>query len=260
MRDDKSYPYIILTSHEHPRLGFHRGARREKGDYFGPFPNGSAVRESLNLMQKLFPIRQCQDSYYRARTRPCLQYQLKRCLAPCVNKCTDDEYNEQVQLAKHFLNGKNQQVIDELVTKMEQASEALEFEKAARFRDQIASLRKTQERNSVTGAQQELDVIGMARGNGMTTIQMMFIRDNHLQGSRSYFPKVPADTSDEEVLRAFLLQFYLSDNAGRKTPREIILPDTVEPDEVLAQVMGQALNRSVKMQNNVRGERKQYQQ
>lgn len=260
LRDDKSYPYIILTSHEHPRLGFHRGARREKGDYFGPFPNGSAVRESLNLMQKLFPIRQCQDSYYRARTRPCLQYQLKRCLAPCVSKCTDDEYNEQVQLAKHFLNGKNQQVIDELVTKMEQASEALEFEKAARFRDQIASLRKTQERNSVTGAQQELDVIGMARGNGMTTIQMMFIRDNHLQGSRSYFPKVPADTSDEEVLRAFLLQFYLSDNAGRKTPREIILPDTVEPDEVLAQVMGQALNRSVKMQNNVRGERKQYQQ
>src|SRR5690606_20738201 len=129
-------------------------------------------------------------------TRPCLQYQLKRCLAPCVNKCTDDEYNEQVQLAKHFLNGKNQQVIDELVTKMEQASEALEFEKAAQFRDQIAALRKTQERNSVTGAQQELDVIGMARGNGMTTIQMMFIRDNHLQGSRSYFPKVPADTSD----------------------------------------------------------------
>ncbi|ATZ74398.1 excinuclease ABC subunit C [Idiomarina sp. X4] len=260
LRDDKSYPYIILTSHEHPRLGFHRGARREKGDYFGPFPNGSAVRESLNLMQKLFPIRQCQDSYYRARTRPCLQYQLKRCLAPCVSKCTDDEYNDQVQLAKHFLNGKNQQVIDELVKKMEQASEALEFEKAARFRDQIAALRKTQERNSVTGAQQELDVIGMARGNGMTTIQMMFIRDNHLQGSRSYFPKVPADTSDEEVLRAFLLQFYLSDNAGRKTPREIILPDSVEPDEVLAQVMGQALNRSVKMQNNVRGERKQYQQ
>lgn len=260
LRDDKSYPYIILTSHEHPRLGFHRGSRREKGDYFGPFPNGSAVRESLNLMQKLFPIRQCQDSYYRARTRPCLQYQLKRCLAPCVNKCTDDEYNEQVQLAKHFLNGKNQQVIDELVTKMEHASEALDFEKAARFRDQIASLRKTQERNSVTGAQQELDVIGMARDNGMTTIQMMFIRDNHLQGSRSYFPKVPADTNDDEVLRAFLLQFYLSDNAGRKTPREIILPESVEPDEVLAQVMGQALNRSVKMQNNVRGERKQYQQ
>lgn len=260
LRDDKSYPYIILTSHEHPRLGFHRGSRREKGDYFGPFPNGSAVRESLNLMQKLFPIRQCQDSYYRARTRPCLQYQLKRCLAPCVNKCTDDEYNEQVQLAKHFLNGKNQQVIDELVTKMEHASETLDFEKAARFRDQIASLRKTQERNSVTGAQQELDVIGMARDNGMTTIQMMFIRDNHLQGSRSYFPKVPADTNDDEVLRAFLLQFYLSDNAGRKTPREIILPESVEPDEVLAQVMGQALNRSVKMQNNVRGERKQYQQ
>ncbi|HAD47414.1 MAG TPA: excinuclease ABC subunit C, partial [Idiomarina sp.] len=260
LRDDKSYPYIIMTDHQHPRLGFHRGARRTKGEYFGPFPNGAAVRESLRLMQKIFPVRQCEDSYYRARSRPCLQYQLQRCLAPCVNVCTDEEYDEQVRFAKRFLQGKNQQVIDELVSKMEQASEALDFERAARYRDQIAMLRRTQERNSVTGSQQELDVIGLARGNGMVTVQMLFIRDNHLQGSRSYFPKVPADTSDEEVLRAFLLQFYLSDTAGRKAPAEIVLPTAVERDEVLAEVMGQALNKKVRLLQNVRGERKQYQQ
>lgn len=260
LRDDKSYPYIIMTDHPHPRLGFHRGARRTKGEYFGPFPNGAAVRESLRLMQKIFPVRQCEDSYYRARSRPCLQYQLQRCLAPCVNVCTDEEYDEQVRFAKRFLQGKNQQVIDELVAKMEQASEQLDFEKAARYRDQIAMLRRTQERNSVTGAQQELDVIGLARGNGLVTVQMLFIRDNHLQGSRSYFPKVPADTSDEEVLRAFLLQFYLSDTAGRKVPGEIVLPQEVARDEVLAEVMGQALNKKVRLLQNVRGERKQYQQ
>jgi len=260
LRDDKSYPYIIMTDHQHPRLGFHRGARRTKGEYFGPFPNGAAVRESLRLMQKIFPVRQCEDSYYRARSRPCLQYQLQRCLAPCVNVCTDEEYDEQVRFAKRFLQGKNQQVIDELVSKMEQASEALDFERAARYRDQIAMLRRTQERNSVTGSQQELDVIGLTRGNGMVTVQMLFIRDNHLQGSRSYFPKVPADTSDEEVLRAFLLQFYLSDTAGRKAPAEIVLPTAVERDEVLAEVMGQALNKKVRLLQNVRGERKQYQQ
>lgn len=260
LRDDKSYPYIIMTDHQHPRLGFHRGARRTKGEYFGPFPNGAAVRESLRLMQKIFPVRQCEDSYYRARSRPCLQYQLQRCLAPCVNVCTDEEYDEQVRFAKRFLQGKNQQVIDELVAKMEAASDALNFEKAARYRDQIAMLRRTQERNSVTGAQQELDVIGLARGNGLVTVQMLFIRDNHLQGSRSYFPKVPADTSDEEVLRAFLLQFYLSGTAGRKVPAEIVLPKDMPRDDVLAEVMGQALNKKVRLLQNVRGERKQYQQ
>ncbi|WP_404402824.1 excinuclease ABC subunit UvrC [Idiomarina seosinensis] len=259
LRDDKSYPYIILTDHQHPRLGFHRGARRAKGDYFGPFPNGAAVRESLRLMQKIFPVRQCDDSYYRARSRPCLQHQLQRCLAPCVNICSDEEYDEQVRFAKQFLNGKNQQVIDELVTKMEQASESLDFERAARYRDQIVMLRRAQERNSVTGSQQELDVIGLARGNGMVTIQMLFVRDNHLQGSRSYFPKVPADTPDDELLRAFLLQFYLSDTAGRKVPSEIVLPNDVANDEVLGQVMGQALNKKVRLLQNVRGERKQYQ-
>jgi len=264
LRDDKSYPYILVSAHEHPRLAFHRGTRRDKGEYFGPFPNGVAVRESLRLLQKLFPVRQCEDSYYRARSRPCLQYQLKRCLAPCVKGyCTDDEYNEQVQLAKDFLKGNNQQVIDVLVDRMEHASGELDFERAARFRDQISALRKVQERNSVTGNQQELDVIGFSRNGGICAIHVLFIRDAHIQGSRSYFPKVPANTEDQEVLVSFLLQFYLSSTEGRKLPKEIILPEqdaghaTQRQEEL--DLIGEALAQKVRLASQVRGERKQYQ-
>ncbi|EKE79073.1 excinuclease ABC subunit UvrC [Idiomarina xiamenensis] len=260
LRDDKSYPYILVTDHQHPRLAYHRGARRQKGEYFGPFPNGAAVRESLRLMQKLFPVRQCEDAYYRNRSRPCLQYQLQRCLAPCVNYCSDDDYAEQAGLATDFLKGKNQQVIDRLVARMEQASSDLAFEQAARYRDQIAALRKVQERNAVSGNQAELDVIGFARGNGLTTVQVLFIRDNQIQGSRSYFPKVPADTDDNEVLSAFLLQFYLSDTAGRKVPKEIILPEAVALLDELAASLSEALQQKVVMNKNVRSERRQYQQ
>lgn len=264
LRDDKSYPYILLTHHDHPRLAFHRGTRREKGDYFGPFPNGVAVRESLRLLQKLFPLRQCEDSYYRARSRPCLQYQLKRCLAPCVKGYTSDaEYGEQVELAKTFLQGKNQQVIDQLVAGMNAASEQLEFEKAGRYRDQIAALRAVQERNAVTGNQQELDVIGFARHGGIASVHLLFIREAAVQGSRCYFPKVPANTADHEILLAFLMQFYLNDDFQRRLPREIILPEAnstqvLDPEHEL-QLLEQVLAQSVRMTNNVRGERRQYQ-
>ena len=264
LRDDKSYPYILLSHHEHPRLAFHRGTRREKGEYFGPFPNGVAVRESLRLMQKLFPIRQCEDSYYRARSRPCLQYQLKRCLAPCVAGYTSTaEYSEQVELAKTFLQGKNQVVIDQLVSRMNSASEQLAFEKAGRYRDQIAALRAVQERNAVTGNQQELDVIGFARHGGIASVHLLFIRNGAVMGSRSYFPKVPSNTADHEILLAFLMQFYLNDEFQRRLPREIILPaanstQLLDPDHEL-QLLEQVLAQSVRMTHSVRGERRQYQ-
>ncbi len=264
LRDDKSYPYILVSDHQHPRLAFHRGTRREKGRYFGPFPNGVAVRNSLRLLQKLFPVRQCDDSYYRARSRPCLQYQLKRCLAPCVKGyCSDEEYNEQVELATSFLQGKNQEVIDRLVNKMEVASGDLEFERAAGYRDQIGALRQIQERNAVTGNQQELDVIGYARQGGIAAVHLLFIRDGAVQGSRSYFPKVPARTEDSEVLLAFLLQFYLNDQVERRLPKEIILPEqndatVLDPEQELA-TLEQALAQQLRMTHNVRGERKQYQ-
>ncbi|PTB85626.1 excinuclease ABC subunit C [Pseudidiomarina aestuarii] len=264
LRDDKSYPFIFVSGHQHPRLAFHRGTRREKGDYFGPFPNGSAVRESLRLMQKLFPVRQCEDSYYRARSRPCLQYQLQRCLAPCVEGYTTDaEYSEQVQLAKAFLQGRNQQVIDQLVVRMEEASNDLQFEKAARYRDQISALRKIQERNAVTGNQQELDIIGYVRRGGIAAVHLLFIREGAVQGSRSYFPRVPPDTDDSEILLSFMLQFYLNTSLGRRLPREIILPEAnatqlLDPEQDL-ELLEAALVQKVRITNKVRGERKQYQ-
>ncbi|MGL6009917.1 MAG: excinuclease ABC subunit UvrC, partial [Shewanella oncorhynchi] len=166
LRDDKSYPYILLSQHEHPRLAYHRGPQREKGHYFGPYPNGGAVRESLHLMQKLFPIRQCDDLYYKSRSRPCLQYQLSRCSAPCVGKVSNADYDEQVKLASLFLKGKDQQVISALVDKMELAAEQQAYEQAARFRDQIMALRKVAEQQEVSNNKGDMDVIGVHYASG----------------------------------------------------------------------------------------------
>ncbi|RUO33313.1 excinuclease ABC subunit UvrC [Aliidiomarina soli] len=259
LRDDKSYPYIFISAHEHPRIAFHRGTKREKGEYFGPFPNGSAVRESLRLLQKLFPVRQCDDSYYRARSRPCLQHQLKRCLAPCVGLPTEAEYQQQVDLAKLFLRGKNQQVVDSLMQRMEEASAQLEFEKAARFRDQIGALRQVQDKNAVSGSQSMLDVIGLHRESGFSCIQVLFIRDGQVQGSRSYFPKVPANTDNSELLESFLLQFYLNQQRAGQIPAEVILPhgETISSDVQTA--LSDALEKPLKINATSRGERARYQ-
>ncbi|RUO22431.1 excinuclease ABC subunit C [Aliidiomarina iranensis] len=258
LRDDKSYPYIFISAHEHPRIAYHRGTRREKGEYFGPFPNGSAVRESLRLLQKLFPVRQCDDSYYRARSRPCLQHQLKRCLAPCVDLPTENEYAEQVQLVKLFLRGKNNEVIETLVAAMEQASENLDFERAGMLRDQIAALRQVQERNAVSGSQHELDAVGLYRNSGFTCVHLLSIRQNSVQGSRSYYPKVPAHTSDAEVLESFLIQYYLNQQHGQRVPAEIIVPEQLENKAALNEQLSLALERRVKLIQPKRGERQQY--
>ena len=189
LRDDKSYPFILLSGHKHPRLALHRGSRKARGEYFGPYPSAWAVRESLRTMQKLFPVRQCEDAYYKARSRPCLQYQLKRCSGPCVEGLvSEEEYKQQVDLARLFLKGNNQQVLSVLVEKMEQASKTLKFEAAARYRDQIAALRKVQEQQGVSGNEQEMDVFGFAINNGLACIHGFFIRDNKLLGSKSFFP------------------------------------------------------------------------
>ncbi len=219
LRDDKSYPWIIITAHQHPRIGVHRGARKVKGEYFGPYPSGGAVRESLHLMQKIFPVRQCEDAVYANRSRPCLLYQLKRCAGPCVaGLVSEAEYAQQVELAKLFLAGKNQQVIGELVGKMESASGDLRFEEAARYRDQIQALRRVTEQQSVSGnVLDELDVVGVAFEQGTACIHVLFIRQGKVLGSRSYFPKVPADTQLDEVVQSFLLQFYLSGQGGGRS-------------------------------------------
>ncbi|MFM4823946.1 excinuclease ABC subunit UvrC [Aeromonas bivalvium] len=260
LRDDKSYPWIVITAHQHPRIGVHRGARKIKGDYFGPYPSGGAVRESLHLMQKIFPVRQCEDAVYANRSRPCLLYQLKRCAGPCVaGLVSEAEYAQQVELARLFLAGKNQQVIGELVGKMESASGDLRFEEAARYRDQILALRKVTEQQSVSGnVLDELDVVGVAFEQGTACIHVLFIRQGKVLGSRSYFPKVPADTPLDEVVQSFLLQFYLSGQGGRQIPSEVLLDVALEDESVIADTLSQTAGYKVRVQSRTRAERARF--
>jgi excinuclease ABC subunit C len=259
LRDDKSYPYLLITDHKHPKLGLHRGGKKVKGDYFGPYPTVGAVWESLRLMQKIFPLRQCEDSYYRARSRPCLQYQLGRCSAPCVDKISPENYQEQVQLAKLFLKGKSSTVIEHLVENMQSASKMLNFEHAAKYRDQIATLRKVQQQQFVSGTVAEMDVIGLHRHKSQACIHLLFVREQKILGSKSYFPTVPIDTSDAEIIAAFISQHYIGNelNLGA-IPKEIIIPQAIDNQQDIVQVISSQAEREVKLSNNVRSERAQY--
>lgn len=259
LRDDKSYPYLLISDHKHPKLGLHRGGKKVKGDYFGPYPTVGAVWESLRLMQKIFPLRQCEDSYYRARSRPCLQYQLGRCSAPCVDKISSDDYQKQVQLAKLFLKGKSSKVIEHLVANMENASKTLNFELAAKYRDQIATLRKVQQQQFVSGSVAEMDVIGLHRHKSQACIHLLFVREQKILGSKSYFPTVPIDTSDEEIISAFISQHYIGNelNLGA-IPKEIIIPGAIDNQQDIVQVISNQAEREVKLSHNVRSERAQY--
>ena len=259
LRDDKSYPYLLITDHKHPKLGMHRGIKRVKGDYFGPYPSPGAVWESLRLMQKIFPLRQCEDSYYRARSRPCLQYQLGRCSAPCVDKVSTDDYNEQVVLAKLFLKGKSSQVIESLVAQMEQASSELAFEKAASFRDQIATLRKVQQQQFVSGIAAEMDVIGINRVKNQACVHVLFVRDHKILGSKSYFPTIPAESSTEEIISAFIGQHYLVNEALHGAiPKEVVIEYSIDDISELTNLLAERADYEVKISTNVRKERKQY--
>jgi excinuclease ABC subunit C len=259
LRDDKSYPYLFLSAHKHPQLTLVRAQnKKRKGTYFGPYPSGGAVRESLLLMQKLFPIRQCEDSYYNNRSRPCLQYQLKRCLGPCVNAMSEEEYAHQVKLASDFLQGKSQKVISQLVEEMEKASQALEFEKAAVRRDQIQSLKKVQEQQWVSGDVEQLDVLGLVYEQGIASIHMLFIRQGRILGSRNYFPKVPKNAGKDEVLSSFLSQFYLSGQSGRTMPKEILLSDDFAERTVFAELFSDYCGYKTALRIEVRGERAKF--
>ena len=256
LRDDKSYPFIFISDHTHPRITSHRGAKKAKGQYFGPYPNSGAVRESLHLMQKIFPIRQCEDAYYRNRTRPCLQYQLKRCLAPCIpTLVNEDEYANQVKLATLFLSGDSQSVLDEVIHNMEQASQSLNFEAAARYRDQLTSLRKVQEQQWINSDQSDVDVIGFNYEHGIACFHILFIRNGKVLGSRSYYPKIPKGTDTDELYSAFILQFYLNAAAGRQIPRQVLHNAESLDEKVLEEVLTNEAGYKVSLFTNTRGER-----
>ncbi|MFJ5337733.1 excinuclease ABC subunit UvrC [Pectobacterium sp. CHL-2024] len=259
LRDDKSYPMIFLSSDAHPRLAVHRGAKHAKGEYFGPFPNGNAVRETLMLLQKLFPVRQCENSVYRNRSRPCLQYQIGRCLGPCVSGLVSEEdYQQQVDYVRLFLSGKDQQVLNQLISRMEAASRDLHFEDAARIRDQIQAVRRVTEKQFVSGDGEDLDVISVAFDAGMACVYVLFIRQGKVLGSRSYFPKVPGGTELGEVVQTFVGQFYLQGSLGRTLPTEILLDFTLPDKDLLTESLTAVAGRKVQIQTKPRGDRARY--
>ncbi len=257
LRDDKSFPYIhVTTGDAFPRLAFHRGARREQGRFFGPFASAGATRSTLSQLQKLFHVRQCEDSYFENRTRPCLQYQIGRCTAPCVGLIDQATYAEDVQHAVMFLEGKSERMLTELVRRMESASHELEFELAARYRDQIANLKRVQARQYVSGARGNVDVVAARAREGIPVIELFVIRNGQSLGSRTLRPAHGADADEEELLRAFLPQHYLS-RSGRErpVPDEILLSHAVTGVGVLEQAIGEQSGRRVRIRSNVRGDR-----
>ncbi|MDQ9129672.1 excinuclease ABC subunit UvrC [Serratia fonticola] len=259
LRDDKSYPLIFLSADSHPRLTVHRGAKHAKGEYFGPFPNSYAVRETLALLQKLFPVRQCDNSVYRNRSRPCLQYQIGRCLGPCVaGLVSEEDYRQQVDYVRLFLSGKDQQVLHQLIERMENASKLLNFEEAARIRDQIQAVRRVTEKQFVSGDSDDLDVIGVAFDAGMACVHVLFIRQGKVLGSRSYFPKVPGGTELSEVVQTFVGQFYLQGSQARTLPTEILLDFTLPEKDLLASSLSELAGRKIQIQSKPRGDRARY--
>jgi excinuclease ABC subunit C len=230
LRDDKSYPYIFLSSQDaYPRFALHRGTKKLPGQYFGPFPSAGAVRESLALLQKVFQVRQCEDSYFRNRTRPCLQYQIKRCSGPCVNLSTPERYAEDVRHSVLFIEGRNDQITAELGTRMEQLATELRFEEALVLRDQIRDLRLIQERQYVAGEKGDVDVVALAEAGGITCVSVLFIRGGRVLGNRNFFPKFVLENTAEACLNAFLARFYLGEQEQFALPKELICSH--EPEE-----------------------------
>jgi len=271
LRDDKSYPYIFLSENdEYARISYHRGAKRAKGRYFGPYPSAGAVRESLNLLQKLFRVRQCEDNFFRNRTRPCLQYQIQRCTAPCVEVVSKQDYEQDVRHTVMFLEGKSPEVIDELVKRMEKASSEQDYEEAAHFRDQIASLRRVQESQYVSGEGGDIDVIAAVIEGGLACVQVFFIRGGRNLGNKVFYPQHVEEALPGDVLAAFIPQFYLSatgnkksGGAGRSIPGEILLnhsPGGQEQGgtELLESVLSEESGHRVRLSNRLRGERKKW--
>lgn len=258
LRDDKSYPYIFISDKDtYPAVRFSRGAKRKSGRYFGPYPSGGAVRDSLNLIQKIFRIRQCEESFFKNRSRPCLQYQIKRCTAPCVEAISPEDYQQDIRHASMFLDGKNSAVMDEVASQMEAASADLNFEQAALYRDQLISLQKVQEQQYVTGMQGDADVFACALQPGGVCIHMLFVRGGRVIGSKSYYPKVSIEGSEDEVLSSFTAQWYLG--AQREIPPYIITSSELSDQSCLEQALIDSRGKKVNLTHNVRGERSAWQ-
>jgi len=257
LRDDKSYPYIYLSSKDKfPRIAKHRGARKLPGRYFGPYPSASSVIKSLNLLQKVFRVRQCEDSVFMNRSRACLQYQIKRCTAPCVNKISEQDYRRDIDNVVLFLEGKSAQLIDQLVRKMDQASNELRYEDAVIYRDQIIHLRHIQEKQYISAGKGNIDVIAIATMGNSSCIQLFYIRDGLNLGNKSFYPKNSQDKTASEILNAFVMQYYLNSlNTDRLLPDTILLSEDIIDKQLLEEVIEQKKKQKLKIHSQVRAER-----
>jgi excinuclease ABC subunit C len=254
LRDDKSYPYIFLSSQdEYPRLSLHRGAKRRKGEYFGPYPSAGAVRESLHFLQKVFKMRQCEDSYFKNRSRPCLQHQIGRCTAPCVELVSQEEYAQQVDNTRLFLRGKSQQLMDRLADDMEQSAANLEYEQAAVFRDQLGHLQQVQASQGIEGVTGDLDIAAAIVAGGRACVQVLFVRGARVLGSKTYYPPLRLQENAAQVLAAFIPQYYLGGLRG--IPQEIIVNEAPEDSATLAKALSVQAERAVKLRSKVRDAR-----
>lgn len=260
LRDDKSYPYVFLsTEDEFPRLAIHRGAKKERGRYFGPYPSAGAIRESLNLLQKAFMVRQCEDGFFKNRTRPCLQYQIKRCKGPCTNMVSREEYAEDVRHSAMFLEGRSNALAEELSAVMEKAAIALDFERAAELRDQIALVRRVQDQQHIEGGSGDVDVIAAMVNPGGACVHLITVRGGRVLGSKNFFPQVAIEEEPHDVLLAFLEQYYLA-HMERDLPDEVIVNTVHEDFPTLISAFNELHSRGLEISHRVRGTRARWQQ
>ena len=254
MRDDKSYPYIFLSDRDQwPRLSFHRGPKKAKGTYFGPFPSVHAVRESMSFLQKTFRVRQCEDVFFKNRSRPCLQYQIKRCSAPCVGFVEPESYAEDVNLTRLYLDGKAEKLLQQLEQDMEKSALALEFEKAGECRDQISALRQVQAQQMIEKGRGTIDVVAGAVTDGQACVHMLYVRQGRILGSRSYYPKAPLAEKVSDLLDEFLPHLYLDGGGRPDLPKEILVNASLEGTEVLTAALKERIGRNIEIRDSVRG-------
>ncbi len=256
LRDDKSFPYLyISTDHEYPRISFYRGSRsRMPGRFFGPYPNARATRETLLLLQKLFLLRPCSDSFFANRSRPCLQHQIKRCSAPCVQLISPEAYGQDVKDAIKVVEGRGAELLDDLAQRMEQAAQQLEFEKAAHLRDQIHGIKAIHSTQSMTGdSSHDIDAVALSSGAGDNCVSIVFVRGGRNLGSNNFFPRAGLAEAGE-LLSGFLVQYYL----GREAPDEILISEPIEDADLLEATLSERMNKSVRIRTNVRGTRARY--
>ncbi len=258
LRDDKSYPYLYLSSHqEFPRLILYRGKKGKKGEYFGPFPSVSAVRYTLSLVQKIFKLRQCDDVFFKNRSRPCLQYQIKRCTAPCVKYIEKKEYSNDVEMARLFLQGKNEKVLQDLVFKMDQASKSLSFEEAANYRDQIASIRKVHAEQAIEKGSSDVDLIGVVQIGRTACVNVLVVRQGRVVGSKPFFVKSALDETPGEIIDAFIPQYYLGQPRGGMA-KYVVINEKIGSKDLLAKALTGELGARVQLIDSPRGKRRQW--